>query len=149
MIFAKQKSSFLVTLATNVHRINSTLSNTPTTYIPNISKQHNRFSGSISPKMDHRFRVENQLRSHALKTRLRDESLSHGSIECRHLVSVVFGDHSNITKLGAGAFHHYLTSITLPDKLTVLKRCDVQRMLKREPCSANATPSNASSATNT
>jgi len=36
--------------------INSIPSNTPTGYPPNVSKERNRFSGSISPKMDHRKR---------------------------------------------------------------------------------------------
>ena len=114
--------------------------------------------------------VEYQLRTHALKTMLMDESLSHGSIElflrcpnltaigcggrqpfsdfpsllrvdlsgcpklesipemtfadCRHLVSVVFGEHSNITNLGVAAFQYCyaLTSITLPDKLKFIER---------------------------
>ena len=94
--------------------------------------------------------VENQLRSGALKGRLMNKSLAHGSIElylkcsnlsaigwgefqpfslchsllqvdlsgcpklesipeftfgaCHHLVSVVFGEHSNITNLGEAAF---------------------------------------------
>jgi len=33
--------------------VNNIPSNTPTSYLPDISKQRNRFSGSISPKMDH------------------------------------------------------------------------------------------------
>ena len=113
--------------------------------------------------------VENQLRSEALRDRLRDKTLSHGTIEiylrcsnlaaigqgidqpfslspslpqinltgvlklesipklaladCRFLVSVVFGEHSNITSLGAGAFQQYwaLTSITLPKKLKIIE----------------------------
>ena len=38
---------------------------------------------------------------------------------CTHLVSVVFGEHSNITNLGMGAFDkcYALTIFTLPDKL--------------------------------
>jgi len=42
---------------------------------------------------------------------------------CTHLVSVVFGEHSNITNLGAGTFQncYALTSITLPDKLVVIE----------------------------
>jgi len=113
--------------------------------------------------------VEYQLHSGALKHRLRNESLFHGSIElslrypnltaigwdghlpfsgcvsllrvdlsglpklesipdmafskCHHLVSVVFGEHSNITNLGKGSFQHCyaLTSITLPNKLKVIE----------------------------
>jgi len=43
---------------------------------------------------------------------------------CEHLVSVVFGKHSNITNIGANAFQRCfaLTSITLPDKLKVLEK---------------------------
>ena len=114
--------------------------------------------------------VEKQLRSYALKKRLRDESLSHGSIElylrchnlnairwapnelfglclsllrvdlsgcpklesipemtfsrCHHLVEVIFGEHSNITNIGEGAFQFCsaLTSFTFPDKLTVIEK---------------------------
>jgi len=113
--------------------------------------------------------VENQLRSEALKRRLFDESLSHGSIElylrcynltaigwnnnqpfnlcpsllwvdlsgmlsslgnpecafsrCCHLVSVIFGEHSNIANVGAGAFQYCyaLKRITLPDKLKIIE----------------------------
>jgi len=43
--------------------------------------------------------------------------------ECRHVVSVVFGEHGNITNLGMGAFQDCvaLTSFTLPDKLKVIE----------------------------
>jgi len=43
--------------------------------------------------------------------------------ECTHLVSVVFGEYSNITDIGGGAFEkcYALTSITLPDKLKVIE----------------------------
>jgi len=43
---------------------------------------------------------------------------------CRHLVSVVFGERSNITNLGAGAFQRCsaLTSITLPEMLKIIER---------------------------
>ena len=43
--------------------------------------------------------------------------------DCSHLKRAVFGDHSNITNLGVGAFNHCyaLTSITLPEKLTVIE----------------------------
>ena len=42
---------------------------------------------------------------------------------CSHLVSVVFGEHSNITNLGERSFQNCvaLTSITLPDKLEVIE----------------------------
>ena len=42
---------------------------------------------------------------------------------CEHLVSVVFGEHSNITNLGESAFQdcHALTSINLPDKLKIIE----------------------------
>ena len=42
---------------------------------------------------------------------------------CHRLVSVVFGEHSNITNLGECAFSNCsaLTSITLPDKLEVIE----------------------------
>ena len=41
----------------------------------------------------------------------------------RHLVSVVFSEHSNIMNLGLEAFGgcYALTSITLPDKLEVIE----------------------------
>jgi len=44
--------------------------------------------------------------------------------ECRYLVEVVFGEHSNITKLGVAAFQRCsaLKSITLPEKLTVISK---------------------------
>jgi len=44
--------------------------------------------------------------------------------KCRHLVCVIFGEHSNITNLGANAFKSCsaLKSITLPDKLKVIER---------------------------
>ena len=42
---------------------------------------------------------------------------------CRHLARVVFGEHSNITNLGPGAFQDCsaLRFITLPDKLEVIE----------------------------
>ena len=42
---------------------------------------------------------------------------------CHHLVSMVFGEHGNITNIGEGAFQYCsaLTSITLPDKLKAIK----------------------------
>jgi len=44
--------------------------------------------------------------------------------ECSHLVSVVFGEHSNITNLGLSAFRdcYALMSITLPDTLKVIEQ---------------------------
>ena len=44
-------------------------------------------------------------------------------VECHHLASAVFGEHSNITSLGSGAFGqcYALTSITLPNKLKVIE----------------------------
>jgi len=59
-------------LATVVTHIDIIPSNTPTSYLHHVSKDHNRFSGSISPKMSHGKDVENQLRSDALLRRLRD-----------------------------------------------------------------------------
>ena len=43
---------------------------------------------------------------------------------CKHLASVVFSEHSNITNIGLAAFQgcSALTSITLPDKLEVIER---------------------------
>jgi len=65
--------------------------------------------------------------------------LTFGS--CRHLASVVFGEHSNITNLGEAAFNECsaLTSITLPDKLEiiepgVLSKCSA---LERVVCNKN------------
>ena len=129
-------------------------------------------TGSVAPSVQKwviKNDVENQLCSYALRDRLLDKSLSHGSIEvylrchnltaigwgnhqalnqcpsllridlsgcpklesilrltfaaCHHLASVLFGEHNKITNLGEAAFHqcYALTSITLPDKLTVLK----------------------------
>jgi len=42
---------------------------------------------------------------------------------CRHLVSVVFGEHSNITNLGVATFHecNALTSISFPDYLKIIE----------------------------
>jgi len=48
-----------VTPATIINCTNSTLSNTPTSYLHNVSKQLNQLSGSISPKIDHRFQRRN------------------------------------------------------------------------------------------
>ena len=44
--------------------------------------------------------------------------------DCHHLVSVVFGEHSNISNFGYGAIHQCfaLTSITLPNKLEVIEK---------------------------
>ena len=54
--------------------------------------------------------------------------------DCEHLVSVVFGEHSSITNLGAGAFQHCyaLTSITLPDKLEVIEELAFSRCTSLE-----------------
>ena len=43
--------------------------------------------------------------------------------ECEHLVSVVFGEHNNITNFGENAFQdcYALTSITLPNNLKVIE----------------------------
>ena len=48
----------------------------------------------------------------------------HSFSECRHLASAVFSEHSNITNLGEEAFSrcYALTTITLPDKLTVIEK---------------------------
>ena len=131
--------------------------------------------------------VENQLRSAALHWRLKDKSLSHGSIDlslrfpnltgigwgefqpfnmclsllrvyltgcpkpesiseesfggCSHLVSVVFGKHINITNLGLAAFSDCfaLTSITLPDKLTIIEQMAFSNCtsLERVVCNKN------------
>ena len=128
-------------------------------------------TGSVPPSVQTMFVEEldvvAELRWDALKDRLQDKSLSHGSIElytkcpnitaiefvdlnlcdsllrvdlsgcpklesipkvtfgqCIHIVSVLFGEHSNITNLGVGAFGdcRALASITLPDKLTVIEK---------------------------
>jgi len=147
-----------------------------------------RKTGSVAPSVQKWVidkDVENQLRSDALKRRLQDESLSHGSVElylrcsnltaigwgdqepfsvcpsllrvdlsgchklvsipkltfadCYHLASVVFGDHSNITNLGAVASQecYALTSITLPDKLEVIEEIAFSKCsaLERVTCS--------------
>ena len=52
------------------------------------------------------------------------ESIPAGTFaECRHFVSVLFGEHSNIANLGMAAFANctVLTSITLPYKLTIIE----------------------------
>ena len=50
--------------------------------------------------------------------------------ECSQLVSVVFGEHSNITNLGGWVFQDCvaLTSITLPDKLEVNRTGGVKHL---------------------
>jgi len=70
------------------------------------------------------------------------ESIPRGSfVGCEHPVSVVFGEHSNITKIGEGAFAqcHALTSITLPDKLKVIEQVTFGSCasLKRVVCNKN------------
>jgi len=61
--------------------------------------------------------------------------------DCRHLVSVVFDEHSNITNLGVNAFQrcYALTSITLPDKLEVIEQVTFKKCksLERVVCNKN------------
>jgi len=60
---------------------------------------------------------------------------------CLHLVSVEFGEHSNITNLGLAAFQDCfaLTSITLPDKLEIIERgaFNTCTTLERVVCNKN------------
>ena len=67
---------------------------------------------------------------------------------CHHLVSVVFGEHSNITNLGAAVFDECfaLKSITLPNNLKVIESWR-SLVAKTGARSLVAPPSNASSAT--
>jgi len=57
---------------------------------------------------------------------------------CEHLVSVAFGEHSNITNLGEQAFYacYALTSITLPDKLKIIEESKCS-FLERVVCNKN------------
>ena len=58
-----------------------------------------------------------------------------------HLVTVVFGEHSNITKIRANVFDHCsaLTSITLPDNLKIIEHAAFNKCtsLERVVCNKN------------
>ena len=60
---------------------------------------------------------------------------------CSHLVSEIFGEHSNITNLGEDSFGECVvfTIITLPDKLEVIERVAFGRCtsLERVVCNKN------------
>ena len=60
---------------------------------------------------------------------------------CRHLASVVFGEHSSITNIGNNAFQFCsaLTSITLPDKLKIIEQATFAHCvsLERVVCNKN------------
>ena len=60
---------------------------------------------------------------------------------CTHLMSVVFGEHINITNLGVGVFQgcYALTSITLPDKLEIIEKVAFSKCisLERVVCNQN------------
>ena len=171
-----------ITLATVIIRIN----NIPSKHLQVIyTMSAQRETGSAAPSVQKwviKEEVENELRSGALKSRLLDKSLSHGSVElflkcpnlteigsivyqpfclctsllridlygcrnlesipkvtfagCEHLVSVVFGEHSNATNLGG--VHTLILSRTrrLQQKPQCYRPMRIPRLLQARRCPA-------------